>query len=136
MAHLNHYLEQFLSLGWLGSAVCQQNLEQIVHVCEVLGIPLALERLAGIIIDTHQGVLLATHWLGWQKRCLHQQGLGGELCVSYLDISSHTQIRPRVGVARTCTQTTSWNLIVETSLTALPLPSDRTEQTALNVTYM
>ena len=56
-----HYLDDFLTIGPPGTTVCQHNLSLIIEVCQVLGIPLAIEKVAGpatsldflgIVLDT------------------------------------------------------------------------------------
>ena len=42
-----HYLDDFLTVGPPQSSLCQQNLDTIQQVCEWLGIPLALDKVAG-----------------------------------------------------------------------------------------
>ena len=42
-----HYLNDFLTVGPPQSSLCQQNLDTIQQVCEWLGIPLALDKVAG-----------------------------------------------------------------------------------------
>ena len=42
-----HYLDDFLTIGPPKSSSCQQNLGTIKHVCEWLGIPLALKKVKG-----------------------------------------------------------------------------------------
>jgi len=44
---LIHYLDDFLTIGAPSSPECQFNLNTIVTVCNALGIPLALEKVAG-----------------------------------------------------------------------------------------
>ena len=40
-----HYLDDFLTMGPASSTLCQENLTTFQHVCQELGIPLALEKL-------------------------------------------------------------------------------------------
>ena len=47
ISHLLHYLEDFLILGSPTSNVCQQQLDAVKQVCDVLGVPLALEKVEG-----------------------------------------------------------------------------------------
>lgn len=63
---VDHYLDDYITMGPPGTSVCQSNLDHITYVCEQLGVPLALEKLAGpttcleflgIEIDTREGVL-------------------------------------------------------------------------------
>jgi len=58
-----HNLDDFLTIGPPGSSECSFNLNTIVKVCNALGIPLALEKVAGpatsleflgIALDTHR----------------------------------------------------------------------------------
>ena len=58
-----HYLDDFLTVGPPGSFECSFNLNTIVKVCNALGIPFALEKVAGpatflefleIVLDTHR----------------------------------------------------------------------------------
>ena len=63
---VDHYLDDFITLGPPDSAECQQNLDRILSVCADLGVPLALAKLEGpshrltflgIELDTMEGVL-------------------------------------------------------------------------------
>ncbi len=63
---VDHYLDDYVTMGPGGSLVCQANLNRIMRVCHELGVPLALDKLAGptscieflgIEIDTMEGVL-------------------------------------------------------------------------------
>ena len=56
-----HYLDDFLTLGPPNSETCQQNLDLLTHLCDDLGVPLALEKVEGpsttisfllIVLDT------------------------------------------------------------------------------------
>ena len=56
-----HYLNDFLTVGPPGSETCQRNLDIIMHLCDDLGIPIALEKVEepfttisflGIVLDT------------------------------------------------------------------------------------
>ena len=58
---LLHYLDDYLTLGHPGSQECHNNLQVILATCEMLGVPLALEKVEGqvtslkflgIVIDT------------------------------------------------------------------------------------
>ena len=60
---LLHYLDDFLTIGQPGTAVCQRNLLLLIEVCRVLGIPLAIEKVdgptmvlefLGIVLDTER----------------------------------------------------------------------------------
>ena len=44
---LLHYLDNFLTVGPPNSNICQQNLDTIKQVCDILGVPLALEKVEG-----------------------------------------------------------------------------------------
>ena len=44
---LLHYLADFLTMGPPGSDKCHRNLQTITNVCDMLGIPLALEKVEG-----------------------------------------------------------------------------------------
>ena len=48
-----HYLDDFLTVGPPKSPVCQQNLDTIREICEWLGIPLALDKVAGPSLPCH-----------------------------------------------------------------------------------
>ena len=39
-----HYLEDYLFMGYSGSAECTQSLDLAESTCEALGVPLVLER--------------------------------------------------------------------------------------------
>ena len=45
--HLWHYLDDFLMCGAPGSDKCMRNLQTMVDICRILGIPLAMEKLEG-----------------------------------------------------------------------------------------
>ena len=47
VSYIMHYLDDFLVLGTPGSNECQTNLSIIKECCEMLGIPLALEKVEG-----------------------------------------------------------------------------------------
>lgn len=58
-----HYLDDYLTIGPAGSAVCQQNLNTFKTICSELGVPLALEKVDGPttcltflenMLDTHR----------------------------------------------------------------------------------
>ena len=58
---LLHYLDDFLTIGNPNSPECQHNLDIIIEVCKLLGIPLAIEKVAGpITILDFLGILLDT----------------------------------------------------------------------------
>ena len=44
---LLHYLDDYLTIGPPNSHICQRNLSLLVEVCAMLGIPLALDKVAG-----------------------------------------------------------------------------------------
>ena len=44
---IDHYLDDFITLGLHATADCQKNLDIIIQTCTDLGIPLALEKLEG-----------------------------------------------------------------------------------------
>ena len=61
---IDHYLDNFITMGPSGSQVCGRNLDIIFQACEELGVPLAMEKLKGpttrliflgIEIDTTSG---------------------------------------------------------------------------------
>jgi hypothetical protein len=47
VSHLLHYLDDFITAGPPGSKQCQINLQIIIGICELLGIPLALDKCEG-----------------------------------------------------------------------------------------
>ncbi len=66
VAWVDHYLDDYITMGPPRSLTCQAKLDSIMYVCEQLGVPLAVEKLAGptscieflcIEIDTVEGVL-------------------------------------------------------------------------------
>ena len=68
-----HYLDDFLTVDPPKSPVCQQNLDTIRQICEWLGIPLALDKVA--ILG------LSWHYHGWKHVSLwtNYRGLGNRL---------------------------------------------------------
>ena len=44
---VHHYLDDFLTLGPPDTTIYQTNLESIKHICQLLGVPLALEKVEG-----------------------------------------------------------------------------------------
>ena len=44
---LLHYLDDFLTVGPPASDICQQQLDTVKQVCDMLGVPLALEKVEG-----------------------------------------------------------------------------------------
>ena len=47
VSYFIHYLDDFLTTGAPGSSEYQRNLETIIQTCQVLGVPLATEKVAG-----------------------------------------------------------------------------------------
>ena len=47
VSHLMHYLDNFISLGAPNSQQCQTNLEIILGICDLLGIPLTVDKIEG-----------------------------------------------------------------------------------------
>lgn len=61
VSSLLHYLDDFLTMGAPGSDECQHNLHILIQVCQLLGIPLALEKVVGpITVLDFLGILLDT----------------------------------------------------------------------------
>ena len=63
---VDHYFDDFITMGPPNSEACSANLHQILAVCEDLGVPLAMDKLdgptqcltfLGIEIDTQAGIL-------------------------------------------------------------------------------
>ncbi len=93
VTEVDHYLDDFITIGPPGDVECQCNLSIIQDVCRSLGVPLAVEKVEGpatcltflgIEIDTLTGVLRLprdkvvriTHELSrWQRRrrCIRKQ---------------------------------------------------------------
>ena len=90
---VDHYLDDFVTMGTPGSSECRRNLERILAVCADLGVPLAMDKLEGpaqcltflgIELDTQVGVMrlpadklsrlkdLLAHW-SLRKSCRRQQ---------------------------------------------------------------
>ena len=44
---VHHYLDDFLTLGPPATNICRANLESITHICQLLGVPLAIEKVEG-----------------------------------------------------------------------------------------
>ena len=44
---VHHYLDDFLKLGSPSTAICQANLSSIQSICQLLGVPLAIEKVEG-----------------------------------------------------------------------------------------
>lgn len=66
VSHLLHYLDDYLTMGPPNTPVCSQNLQCLIEVCGMLGIPLAVEKVEGpspvleflgICIDTFNMVI-------------------------------------------------------------------------------
>ena len=58
---VHHYLDDFLTLGPPATDTCQNNLESIKYICQLLGVPLALEKVEGPSIQlTILGITLDT----------------------------------------------------------------------------
>ncbi len=66
VTEIDHYLDDFITIGSPGSSTCQDNLTVILEACDSLGVPIAAEKLEGpttcltflgIEIDTTVGVL-------------------------------------------------------------------------------
>ena len=56
---VHHYLDDFLTLGLPDTNICQANLESVKHICQLLGVPLALEKVKGPSIQlTFLGITL------------------------------------------------------------------------------
>ena len=56
-----HYLDDFLTMGPASSTTCQKNLATFQHVCQELGIPLAVEKIEGPATSlTFLGIILDT----------------------------------------------------------------------------
>lgn len=47
VSYVIHYLDDYLTVGAANSIECQQNLHIIIEICRTLGIPLAIEKVAG-----------------------------------------------------------------------------------------
>ena len=45
VTYLIHYLDDYLTMGLLTSATCQQNLDTFTSLCAGLGVPLASDKL-------------------------------------------------------------------------------------------
>ncbi len=61
VAFIMHYLDDFITLGPPGSQQCQTNLQIILGICELLGIPLAVDKIDGpATVITFLGFLLNT----------------------------------------------------------------------------
>ena len=50
---LFHYLDDFLFIGPSSSNTCLQHLNTVKQVCHTLGVPLALEKVEGLVIVLH-----------------------------------------------------------------------------------
>ena len=79
---IDHYLDDFITMGPAGSQECRENLDRILATCSELGVPLAADKLEGpstcltflgIEIDTRSGQLrLPADKLGRLKELLAQ----------------------------------------------------------------
>ena len=47
ITEIDHYLDDFITMGPPGSQVCKENLDITLRTCADLGVPLAVEKLAG-----------------------------------------------------------------------------------------
>ena len=52
VAHVYHYLDDFITLGEPGADTCSKNLQFILDVCRELGVTVALEKCAGPAVCT------------------------------------------------------------------------------------
>ena len=66
VTHIDHYLDDYITMGAPATSECQHNLSLILDRCETLGVPIAPEKLVGpstcltflgIEIDTEEGVM-------------------------------------------------------------------------------
>ena len=66
VTHIDHYLDDYITMGAPGTSECQHNLSIMLDKCEALGVPIAPEKLVGpsscltflgIEIDTDEGVM-------------------------------------------------------------------------------
>ena len=66
VTHIDHYLDDYITMGTPATSECQHNLSLILDRCETLGVPIAPEKLVGpstcltflgIEIDTEEGVM-------------------------------------------------------------------------------
>ena len=66
VSHIDHYLDDYITMGAPATSECQHNLSLILDKCETLGVPIASEKLVGpstcltflgIEIDTEEGVM-------------------------------------------------------------------------------
>ena len=44
---IDHYLDDFITMGPAGSDQCRRNLDLILAICDELGVPLATDKLEG-----------------------------------------------------------------------------------------
>ena len=54
VSYLIHYLDDYLTMGPPASTVCQCNVNTFVSLCAELGVPLATDKLEGIVLDTNR----------------------------------------------------------------------------------
>ena len=47
VSFLMHYLDDFLKIGPPNSTICYHNLNTIIRMCKLLGVPLAVEKVSG-----------------------------------------------------------------------------------------
>ena len=47
VSEVDHYLDDFVTLGPVESQMCRCNLDTVISVCRQLGVLLAMEKLAG-----------------------------------------------------------------------------------------
>ena len=64
---IHHYLDDFLTLGPPFIAICQANLSSIQIICQLLGVPLAIEKVEGPLTQlSFLGITLNTiHMKAW-----------------------------------------------------------------------
>ena len=68
-----HYLDDFLTIGPPNSTICYHNLNAIIRLCKVLGVPLAVEKVSGPSTTIEfLGVILDT---GKMEACLPAEKL-------------------------------------------------------------
>ena len=47
VTHIDHYLDDYITMGGPAMNECQLNLSNILEKCEVLGVPIAPQKLVG-----------------------------------------------------------------------------------------
>ena len=66
VSHIDHYLDDYITMGAPATSECQRNLSIILDKCEILGVPIGSEKLVGpstcltflgIEINTEEGVM-------------------------------------------------------------------------------